>query len=159
MRKFYYKIFFVILILRALDLFCFRHEVLLLLLITSAQIQIFPDFSRTIKVILSKIVFDFAVGLLSENVKYCLSGSITKVHMVVVFKTAIYTTSVCLTINGFEWASYTIGLINMCKNHEIFSKKVIICTLYSAIFNMLYMTGFISPLLMLTWSKFPPEVF
>ena len=47
----------------------------------------------------------------------------------------------------------------MCKNHEISCDKVIICTLYSSIFNMLYITGFISPLLMLSWSKFPPEVF
>ena len=42
------------------------------------------------------------------------------------------------------WAFYTIGLISMCKNHEIFCGKVITYTLYSAIFDMLHMTGVIS---------------
>ena len=74
MRKFYHKIFFIISILRGLG---FRHEVLLLLLITPGQNRgkskfssiLRQYFSRAIKVILPKIVFDFTVGRLSENVK------------------------------------------------------------------------------------------
>ena len=40
MRKFYRKIFFIILILRALDIFNFRHGVLLLLLIAPGQTEV-----------------------------------------------------------------------------------------------------------------------
>ena len=77
MRKFYHKIFFIILLLRALDLLLFRHGVLLLLLITPGRNRGKPNFprfqgknfSRVIKVILPKTVFDFTVGRLSENVK------------------------------------------------------------------------------------------
>ena len=77
MRKFYHNIFFVTLILRASDLFCFRHGVLLLLLIMREQTggkfkfsSISREyFSRAINVILPKTVFDFTVGRLSENVK------------------------------------------------------------------------------------------
>ena len=77
MRKFYHKIFFIIMILRALDFFCFSHGVMLLLLITPGQNRGKSKFSsisreyfsRAIKVILPKIVFDFTVGRLSENVK------------------------------------------------------------------------------------------
>ena len=45
----------------------------------------------------------------------------TKVHKKGVFKSAIYT-SASLTITSRIWASYTIGLISMCKNYEIFVK-------------------------------------
>ena len=49
MRKFYHKIFFMILILRAVDIFCFRRDVLLLLIITPGKTevnQIFFDFKE-----------------------------------------------------------------------------------------------------------------
>ena len=46
MRKFYHRIFFIILILRALDLSCFRHGVLLLLLITPDQNRGKPNYPR-----------------------------------------------------------------------------------------------------------------
>ena len=60
-------------------------------------------FSRAIKVILPKIVFDLTVGRLSENVKIlprCIYDFLfaTKVHKEVVFKSAIYITCVSLTI-------------------------------------------------------------
>ena len=55
---------------------------------------------------------------------------------------------ICVFDHQRIWASYTIGLISMCKNHEQFFEKVKICTLYSTIFNIPHMTGFISLLLM-----------
>ena len=80
MRKFYHKIFFIILILRALDIFCFRHGVLLLLLVKPGQKRVklnFPRYQENIsqeplKLFYQKIVFDFTVGRLSENVKILL---------------------------------------------------------------------------------------
>ena len=113
MRKFYHKIFFIVLILRALDLFCFKQGVLLLSLITPGQNRGKSKFSsisreycsRAIKVILSKIVFDFTVGRLSEDVKilprWIYDFFVTNLHKEVVFKSAISTTSVSLTIKGF----------------------------------------------------------
>ena len=49
---------------------------------------------------LSKSAFDFTIGRLSENVKI-LPRFATKLHKEVVFKSAIGTTSVALTIKGF----------------------------------------------------------
>ena len=41
--------------------------------------------------------------------------------MEVVFKSAIFTTSVSLTIiTSRNWASHTIDIISMCTNYEIF---------------------------------------
>ena len=45
-QNFYDKIFFIILVLRALDLFCFRHGVLLLLLIMPGRNWGKPNFPR-----------------------------------------------------------------------------------------------------------------
>ena len=73
MRKFHYKISFIILILRALDLSdsgmgccccCSSRQV------EKEANQIFLDFKRIfLKVNSPKSVFDFTVGRLSENVK------------------------------------------------------------------------------------------
>ena len=85
MQKFYHKIFFIILILRTLDLFCFRHRVLVAVAHHARQNRRkfkFPSisreyFSRAIKVILTKIVFDFTVGGVLENVKLLPQWSMT----------------------------------------------------------------------------------
>ena len=56
---------------------------------------------------LPKVVFDFTVGRLSENVKmlprWICDLFATKMHKELVFKSAIYTTSVSLTIKGFGY--------------------------------------------------------
>ena len=114
MRKFYHKIFFIILILRALDLFCFRNGVMLLLLITPGQNRgksKFSSISReyfstAIEVILPIIVFDFTVSRLSENVKilprwiyeFCLQQRCIRRWS---SKAHLYATSISLTIKGF----------------------------------------------------------
>ena len=54
-----------------------------------------------------------------------------------------YVYHICIFNHQRIWASQTIGLISMCKSHEIFCEKVITCTVYSTIFNMPYITGFI----------------
>ena len=73
MRKFYYQIFFIThWILRALDIFCLIHGVLLLLLITPGQNRGKPNFPRfqenvsqePLNLFYKKIVFDFTVGRL-----------------------------------------------------------------------------------------------
>ena len=136
MRKFYHQVFFIILILRTLDIFCFRHGVLLLLLITPGQNRGKPNFPRfqenisqkPLKLFYQKIVFDFTVGRLSENVKtllrwicdFCFT---TKVQKEVVFKSVIYATSVSFTIKGRIWAFHTICVISMCKIYEIFLNR------------------------------------
>ena len=71
--------------------------------------QIFLDFKgiflKGIKVILPKTIFTFTVGRPSENViilpRWICDLFATKVHKEVVFKSAIYTTSVSLAIKGF----------------------------------------------------------
>ena len=59
-----------------------------------------------IKVVLPKIVFDLTAGRLSENVKYCLCGSMSFVWNKVaqgggLQKCSVYTTSVSSTIKKF----------------------------------------------------------
>ena len=86
-------------------------------------------FSTAIKVILLKIVFDFTVGRLSKKCKkYCFVDLCllfaTKVHKEAVFKSAIYTTSVSLTIKSRIWASHKTGVISTCENYEIFMKRL-----------------------------------
>ena len=77
--------------------------------------------------------------------------------MEVVFKSAVYTTPVSLTIKSRIWASHTNGVIKItCKNYKIFMKAYHLAFIFYHFCP--YMTGFISPLLMLSWSKFPPEV-
>ena len=135
-ENFFLKFSFIILILRALDIFCFRHGVLLLLVIKPRQKRgtpYFPRFQENIsqkplKLFYQKLVFDFIVGRLSENVKillrwiydFCFT---TKVHKAVVLKSVIYTTSVSLTIKGRIWAFHTIGVIIICKNYGIFVNR------------------------------------
>ena len=127
------------LIVRALDIFCFRHGVLSLLLITPGQNRVKPNFPRfqenisqnisqePLKLFYQKVVYDFTAGL-SKNVKILLWWIYnicfaTKVLKEVVFKSAIYTTSVSLTIKGRIWAFHKIGVISICKNYEIFVNR------------------------------------
>ena len=114
MRKFDHKIFFMILLLRASDLFCFRHGVLLLLLITPGQNRGKPNFPQfqgnisqePLKLFYKFFFFYFTVRRLSENVKYCLGGSTTFVCNKsaqgggLQKRNISYTTSVSLTIIG-----------------------------------------------------------
>ena len=126
------------------------------------QGNIFRETFLFISVILPKIVSDFTVGRLSENVKYCLSGSMTAVcnkgaqggglQMRNIYHISIFD-------HKSIWTSYTIGLISMCKNHDIFVKRRLFALCILPFFNIPDMTRFISPLLMLSWSKFPLEVF
>ena len=84
MRKFYHQIFFIILILilRALDSFCFRHGVLLLLLITPSQNKgkpTFPRFQENIsqeplklfyqKIVLYKKIMDHETNATARKIK------------------------------------------------------------------------------------------
>ena len=71
-QKSYAKLLsFIIFTLRALDIFCFRLVMLLLLLYFKGI------FLQAIKVILPKIVFDFTEDRLSKNVKILPRGSMT----------------------------------------------------------------------------------
>ena len=71
-------------------------------------------FSRAIKAILPKIVFDFTAGRLS-NAKILPDGS----TMTFVCNKG----TISLTIKNRIWAFLTINVISMCKTNEIFMKR------------------------------------
>ena len=75
--KFYQKILFMILILRAQNLFSFKHGVLFCCSLCQAKTEVsqsFLDFmgiflKSILNYLIPKIAFDFTAGRLSENVK------------------------------------------------------------------------------------------
>ena len=82
MGNFYHKIFFIILTLRALDIFCFRHGCCCCCSLRQAKAEANQFFSisreylsKAIKIILPNNVFDFTAGRLSKNVKILPRGS------------------------------------------------------------------------------------
>ena len=96
-------------------------------------------FSRAIKVILPKIVFDFTVGKLSKNVKILSRGSMTFVcnkgtQGGGLQKRNIY--HICI----FDHQKQELGISHTWRNKYVqklknFYEKVIICPLYFTIFT------------------------
>ena len=115
MRKFYHKIFFNTESFRS---FLIQAWVLLLLLITPGRNRGNTKFSSIPR---EYSVIDFTVGGLLENVKilplwiyglFCNKGA----QGGGLQKHNIY--HICIFDHYFK-VSYTIGLVSMCKNHEI----------------------------------------